>query len=143
MYCDPSAGTGVAQDRFVCMRQRPGRAAPGFDRADGFSLVEVMVATGLLVTAVVTLAHVYTVATQANLASRHATYATILAAQKIEEFRASPPTDATRAEDRVGVYTRQWSIEPLPADPADSVVIQVLVTPGAGRLVTIQTRKAP
>ena len=55
------------------------------------------------------------------------------------------------------VFARRWSIEPLPADPAHTIVIQVLVTrrgrmaaafsaastlPGDVRLVTVRTRKA-
>jgi hypothetical protein len=63
---------------------------------------------------------------------------------------ATPPTDA--------VYTRRWSIEPLPTNPNNTVIIQVLVTPNrhrgsadngnVGRLpdearfVTVKTRKA-
>src|SRR5438477_928790 len=51
------------------------------------------------------------------------------------------------------VYIRRWSIEPLPADPADSLVLQVLVTtarnrsaaatrlPNEARIVSVKTRK--
>jgi len=57
------------------------------------------------------------------------------------------------------LYIRRWAIEPLPADPANTIVIHVLVTPhvnrglaGAAlnrrlpleaRLVSVKTRKAP
>jgi prepilin-type N-terminal cleavage/methylation domain-containing protein len=57
------------------------------------------------------------------------------------------------------VYLRRWSIEPLPADPANALVLQVLVTqrfnrsievgparahaPDEARLVTVRARKAP
>jgi len=62
---------------------------------------------------------------------------------------ASPPAGA--------VYLRRWSIEPLGADPANGLVLQVLVTqrfnrgieagarpqsPDEARLVTVRTRKA-
>jgi prepilin-type N-terminal cleavage/methylation domain-containing protein len=55
-------------------------------------------------------------------------------------------------------FTRRWSIEPLAADPANTLVIQALVIPqreglalkpgivrfsGAVRLVTVRTRKEP
>lgn len=56
------------------------------------------------------------------------------------------------------VYLRRWSIEPLPADPANTLVLQVQVTqrfsrtievgaaraqpPDEARLVTVRTRKA-
>ena len=122
------------------MTPRPERAGGG--GTGGFSLVEVMIATGLLATAVASLAHMFAVATQANLEARRATYATILAAQKLEELLATAAL-AGDGKDQVGVYASRWSIEPLPADPDHSAVIQVLVTPGAGRLVTIQTRTAP
>ena len=58
-----------------------------------------------------------------------------------------------------GGYTRRWSIEPLPADPTNTLVLQVVVTrdlqqsagdgAGAGRvpalvrLLSVKTRKAP
>jgi len=52
------------------------------------------------------------------------------------------------------VYTRRWSIEPLAEDPADTLVLQVVVTaaprsgaaadrlPGDARLTTVVTRKS-
>ena len=47
-----------------------------------------MVATGLLATAIVTLAQLFALSTQTNMASRNTTYASVLAEQKIEELRA-------------------------------------------------------
>jgi hypothetical protein len=63
---------------------------------------------------------------------------------------ATPPNNA--------VYTRRWSIEPLPTNPNNTIIIQVLVTPirnrgqadlgNVGRLpdearvVTVKTRKS-
>jgi type II secretory pathway pseudopilin PulG len=177
----------------------------------GFSLVEVMVATLLLATAVVSLAELFGVATRSNIDSRFATYAAVLAAQKLEELRAltwgfdgqgvpvsdtttntsvlpettvggaglSPsPANALREDiagyvdyiDQFGtrlwggttpppgtIYTRRWAVQTLPADPGDTLVIQVLVTrfrnrgpagdgaagrlPGEARLITVKTRK--
>lgn len=56
------------------------------------------------------------------------------------------------------IYTRRWSIEPLPTNPNNTIVIQVLVTrhrwrgsadegavkrlPEEARLITVKTRKA-
>jgi prepilin-type N-terminal cleavage/methylation domain-containing protein len=54
----------------------------------GFSLVEVIVATGILVVALVSLAQLFTIAVRANIASRTTTDATVLAQQKVEELRA-------------------------------------------------------
>jgi prepilin-type N-terminal cleavage/methylation domain-containing protein len=178
----------------------------------GFSLLEVLIATVMLATAVVSLAELFAIATRSNLASRGTTYASILAAQKLEELRAltwgfdrdglpltdstantaaSPetadggtglqasPEEALRANldgwvdyvDRFGTkigggaspppdarFIRRWSVAPLPADPANIVVIQVLVTdnrnrgdadrrpgvrlPEEARLVTVKARTA-
>ena len=54
----------------------------------GFSLIEVMVATGLLVTALVTLAQLFVISTRSNIGSHNTTYASVLAEQKLEELRA-------------------------------------------------------
>ena len=54
----------------------------------GFSLVETMVATALLATAVVTLAQLFVLSTKTNVASHNTTYAAVLAEQKMEELRA-------------------------------------------------------
>lgn len=117
----------------------------------GFSLVEALVATTLMVVGVVALAQLFTVATVSNMSASHATHATVLASQKLEELRALA-WDHIRTEsdaDQVGAYTRRWTIAPLPADPDDTIVIQVSVTRGAGpspedaRLVTLMTRATP
>ena len=183
-----------------------------FSSNAGFSLIEVLVATGLLATAVVTLAQLFVVSTRSNMGARNSTYATVLAEQKLEELRALtwgfdsqglPLTDITTntavtpetptggtgltpspstalQENTVGYvdhidaygnkvsaaalppgdasYTRRWSIEPLPTNPNNTIVIQVMVTrqrnrgtadegavarlPEEARIVTVKTRKA-
>ena len=183
-----------------------------FNRESGFSLVEVMVATGLLATAIVTLAQLFALSTQTNMASRTTTYASVLAEQKIEELRAlawgfdtqglalsdtttnttvspqtptggkglSPSSSASLQENTPGfvdyvdaygnklgtgenppdnaIYIRRWSITPLPTNPNNTLVIQVLVTrhrtrgaadqgavgrlPDEARMITVRTRKA-
>jgi type II secretory pathway pseudopilin PulG len=183
-----------------------------FNRESGFSLVEVMVATGLLATAIATLAQLFALSTQTNVASRNTTYASVLAEQKIEELRAlawgfdtqglalsdtttntavspqtptggkglSPSSSASLQENTPGfvdyvdaygnklgtgenppgnaIYIRRWSITPLPTNPNNTLVIQVLVTrhrtrgaanqgsvgrlPDEARMITVRTRKA-
>lgn len=177
----------------------------------GFSLVETVVALGLLTGAVISLAQLFAISTESNLGSRTRTYAVVLAQQKLEQLRGltygfgedglpltdvesdtsasvatatggtglSPSPASALDENTPGyvdyldgfgaplgagpqppggaVYTRRWSIEPLPADPGNVVIIQVLVTRrgrvGAApsvssrsfadaRLVTVRTRKA-
>ena len=178
----------------------------------GFSLVEVMVATGLLVTALVTLAQLFVISTRSNIGSHNTTYASVLAQQKLEELRAldwgydtqglplsdtttnttvspetpnggtglSPSPSTTLQQNTAGwvdyvdsfgnklgtgatppdktIYTRRWSITPLPTNPNNTLVIQVLVTrnnnrgvadqgavmrlPEEARMITVKTRKA-
>jgi type II secretory pathway pseudopilin PulG len=178
----------------------------------GFSIVESMIALGLLATALVTLAQMFGLSTRGNVGSRNTTYAVVLAEQKIEELRALtwgfdstglPVSDTTSNTavspelttggtglepsplalqentdgyvdyvdnygNKVGtggpvppegaVYTRRWSISPLPTNPNNTLIIQVLVTknrnrgaadegavarlPEEARLVTVKTRKA-
>ena len=133
------------------MRSSQVSAFSSAHRVDGFSLVEVLIATGLLATAIAALAQVFAVATRSNVEARDTTYATVLAAQKLEELRAAPFPGPRVEEsvDRVEAYTRRWMIEPLPADPVNAVIITVAVSrharPGASgevRLVTIQTRSS-
>ena len=71
--------------------------------------------------------------------------------KKVGDGRSATPDDAA-------VYVRRWSVEPLPTNPNNTIVIQVLVTPhrdrgqadegsvarlrDEARLITVKTRKA-
>jgi type II secretory pathway pseudopilin PulG len=176
----------------------------------GFSIVEVLVATGLLATALVALAQLFAIATSTNAAARSSTITMMLAEQKIEQLRAlqytfdraglpvqdidtdlavyppvaggkglSPHTDNTLQANTDGyvdyldnwgrtlgggtvipgntAFIRRWSVEPLPTNPNNVIILQVLVTRqrdrGTGnagsvsrgaqeaRLMTIKSRK--
>jgi type II secretory pathway pseudopilin PulG len=177
----------------------------------GFSIVEVLVATGLLASALVALAQLFAIATMANAAARSSTITMMLAEQKIEQLRAlqytfdrtglpvqdiatdtavyppvatggkglAPHTDNTLQNNYDGyvdyldhygrtlgggtvvpdntAYIRRWSVEPLPTNPNNVIILQVLVTRerdrGTGnagsvsrganeaRLMTIKSRK--
>ncbi|MEW5984468.1 MAG: hypothetical protein AB1806_19125 [Acidobacteriota bacterium] len=177
---------------------------------DGFSLSEVMVASGILATGLVTVAQLFAVSTDANRVARRTSTATILAEQKIEQLRAltwgfdplglptsdfstsvavsppqatggtglsaSPPDTLTTSTtgfadylDAYGnwigtgavtpsgtVFVRRWSIEPLPTNPNNTLIFQVMVTrigqptaagpavrlPDIVRMVSVKTRKA-
>jgi type II secretory pathway pseudopilin PulG len=183
-----------------------------FSSASGFSLIETMVATGILSAALVALAQLFAMSTQTNTSARDTTFATVLAEQKIEQLRAltwgfdsvglpvsdlttdttvSPetpnggtgltpsPADALKSNrpgyvdylDRWGqalgtgerpvegsVYFRRWSIEPLPTNPNNTLIIQVVVgrirdrgeadqsitmrAVDEARIMTVKTRKA-
>ena len=177
----------------------------------GSTLIEVLVATTILMTGVMMMAQLLTVSTLANTASRTDTFATVLAEQKLEQLRAlaygfdmnglpvsDVETDTSVAPESQGgtglqpspnsalqentpgfvdhvdgrgvlvgngaqapagaVYTRRWSVEPLPTNPNNTIIIQVLVTPirnrgvadqgsvgrlaGEARVMTVKTRKA-
>ena len=166
---------------------------------DGFSLVEVTIATGIMASALVGLGQMFAIAISSNRAARVLTYTTVLAEQKLEQLRGlawafddrgQPVSDAALSPspadtmtsntpgwvdyvDQFGevlgegamlppktVYIRRWAVEPLPVDPANTIVIHVLVTArinrgaadsagshvrlaGEARLVTVKTRKAP
>ena len=97
---------------------------------------------------------------------------TVLAAQKVEELRSGPfpPAVVIESSEFLGeagepvdgssstpAFGRVWRTEPLASAPDNAVVITVLVAPyrhaalnrvderppGATRLVTLRTRKAP
>ena len=186
-----------------------GRAPAG---EAGFSLIETMIATMLLATALAGTAQLIAVATKGNIAARRTTFATTLAQEKMEQlrglawgfdalglpisdYRTNLTTDPAGA-DGVGLspspgdalssnvmgyvdyldgagnslgggatpplaaaYVRRWSIEPLPTNPNNTLIFQVLVfsagdraNGGQGtvlergrdeaRLVTVKTRKS-
>src|SRR5882672_5438670 len=187
-------------------------AKSSLSRNDGFSLLEVMVATAILATSLVSLAQLFALSTRSNLASRNSTFAAVLAQQKLEELRSlawgfdqiglpisdittdttvtpeqpnggtglSPSSDSALQGNTVGyvdyidsygnklgtganppqnaIYTRRWSISPLPTNPNNTLVMQVLVTrlndrgaadqgavkrlPEEARMITVKTRKA-
>jgi type II secretory pathway pseudopilin PulG len=178
----------------------------------GSTLIEVLIATLILATGILTMAQLFMASTATNLNAKNDTFATALAEQKIEQLRAltwgfdqnglpisdfasdtsvNPesdsggtglqPSPATSLQqntsgyvDHVGsngvilgngvappngaVYTRRWSIEPLPTNPNNTLIIQVLVTPNRvrgqadlgnvnrlqneARMITVKTRKA-
>ena len=148
----------------------------------GFSIIEVMVATGLLASALVALAQLFAIAQSTNAAARTSTLTMLLAEQKIEQLRAlqytfdraglpvqdtetdlavyppaatggkglSPHTDNTLQANTNGyvdyldpygrtlgggtvipdgtAFIRRWSVEPLPTNPNNVIILQVLVT---------------
>ena len=130
-------------------------------RETGLSLVEVLVTTCVVVSSIAAVAHIFLLATHAISEAQHATYGTVLAAQKMEELRATPlPAGAVDAVDYIdssgtvligavsprAVYERHWTVEPLPG-PVGIAVIKVVVArrnaaPAVGevRLITLRGR---
>jgi prepilin-type N-terminal cleavage/methylation domain-containing protein len=181
----------------------------------GFTLIEVVIAMGLLTVVSLGVAQLFAASTKANLSARTRTSTTPMAEQKMEQLRSLtwgfdtagqglPVSDTTTnlsvypftqngsglnpspalALDQnttgffdyvdangawvgtgdtppgTAVYLRRWSISPLPTNPNNTLVIQVLVTPlanelartasqftrtrmvGDSLLVSVKTRKA-
>ncbi len=142
------------------MWQRPegGLGRHSAEREGGFSLVEVLVASGILVAGIAAILQLFVIATHATVDARDATYAAVLAAQKIEELRAAPfpaPGDATEYLNARGVrlpdaaralYERRWTVAPLASQPAETVTVTVRVwrrgaAHRAVRLTTVRTRR--
>jgi Tfp pilus assembly protein PilV len=125
-------------------------APPCFDE-HGFSLIEVVIAAGILATALITVAALLTMSTDALLAARQRTAAAALASARLEELVAD--ADALRAgvesSDEVndaggveprpsGWFRRQWSVRPLAAFPDRLVIATVQVTTPAGARLQLQ-----
>lgn len=180
----------------------------------GFSLVETIVATGLLAGAVAALGQMFAISVADNTSARASTFVAVLAEQKMEQLRglswgfdnlglplsdfstnialptqsptggrglSSSPSNALRANvdgyvdyvDQFGriigggstvpdktVYIRRWAVEPLPTNPNNTLILQVVVTKlrnrgtadteegstrrlrDEARLMTVKTRKA-
>jgi type IV pilus modification protein PilV len=134
------------------LRPAIGMRADRLRHQHGFSLLEVLVATTILTVGVLSLAQLLSMAISANALAGAMTHAALLAAHEIEDLRAEPwellagnTGEFTDHAGSDGTFTRQWSITPLPADPANTLVIAVVVRRqlALARLVTVRTRAAP
>ena len=149
----------------MCTASQP--SCPSHSAAEGFSLVEVLIATGILITAAAAVPQLFTAATRANVEAGAITWATTLAAQKLEELEAQSSLDAVGDEsvdylDSSGAldvpgspppaYRRRWWIEPLPWAPEGTLVLGVAVSryregddaaPETVELVTLRPRTVP
>jgi type II secretory pathway pseudopilin PulG len=190
-----------------------------FSSEAGFSLVEVLIAMGVMTVGVVSLAQLFALSTRANHSSKTTTFTVMLAQQKMEQLRGliwgfdtmglpisdvttnssvvpqaagcptstsagvgtglSPSSAGTLSDNVSGwvdyldingcllsggatapnrtIYIRRWSVEPLPTNPNNTLILQVLVTrrtdrgeadngnvtrlPEEARLMSIKTRK--
>jgi prepilin-type N-terminal cleavage/methylation domain-containing protein len=186
-----------------------------YSNSRGFTLVEVVIAMGLLTAVSLGVAQLFAASTRANLSARTSTSTTAMAEQKMEQIRSltwgfdtagqglpvsdtttnltvypmttngsglnPSPADALESNTTgffdfldaggtwvgtgtntppTAAYVRRWSIIPLPTNPNNTLVIQVLVTPlaneqarvaspftrtrmnGDSLLVSVKTRKA-
>ena len=130
----------------------------------GFSLIEVVIAAGMVAGAFAALAQVLAMSIASNLSARSGSAATVLAVQKMEQLRGLPWGALIPGVDYLdlagnlvgeggasppgAVYVRRWSVQLAPGGTAaeeDEIALEVRVTGGNkdARLVTLRTRQAP
>ena len=191
-------------------------------REGGFSLIETIIASSVMIAGAVALAQLFIMSTRSNVAAKSTSITAVLAEQKMEQLRSLewgfdtlglPNTDTTSDTAKVPMsntggtglspspvftvtdgktttlsknvigwvdyvdkygnslgggtetppgataYIRRWSVEPLPTNPNNTIVLQVLVTPMGlrnsddttgsvrrkdqeARIISVKTRKA-
>jgi type II secretory pathway pseudopilin PulG len=177
-----------------------------FSSDAGFSLIETIVAVGIMTAGLVALAQLFAVSTLNNRGARNGSMGAFLAQQKMEQLRSlawgfdtiglplsdntsdtaaapgpypcpqsisgsssgkglSPSPDNSLGQSMDGfvdyldangcplgggttvrqgtVYVRRWSVEPLPTNPNNTLILQVLVTPFRNRSGTGNVTRAP
>ena len=94
----------------------------------GFSLIETIIAIGVLAGAIAALAHLLAVCVERNATAHHRTMSTLFAQQKLEQLRADTTLDESSRVDEyldaggavvcrgpdvcgAAVYLRQWSVD--------------------------------
>ena len=109
----------------------------------GFSLVDALIASLILVTGIGALVQLFVIASRSATVAAQMTAAAALAAQKVEELRSEAWEAQRDGDDRAGEFTRRWSVELLEVGAAQAHVIQVSVTPGDVHLVTLSRKLTP
>jgi prepilin-type N-terminal cleavage/methylation domain-containing protein len=116
------------------------------DRSAGFTLIEVLVATGILVTVAAGTAQLFAIAIRHDVAARQQLAMSLAASAKLDALAASVAAAATPAAGAGAVdravdgftdtivaagasFERRWIVAPLPAYSATAVVIVVRVLP--------------
>lgn len=128
--------------------------------ADGFALVEVVVATSIFAVGLVTLAQLALAARRSDWSAAVLTTASVLAQDKMEQLRAQAwpasgsavcceyfDAQAARLTDGgttpIGtMYVRGWSIVPLPALPEGALSLHVWVAPRDAATVRLTSVRA-
>ena len=120
----------------------------------GFSLVETIVATGLLMAVLLTVAQVMFAAVWSGAQTRARTTCVLLGQQKVEELRSrswldiqsNPPAAHEYIDAPGGRYVRTWSAAAAAFNPG-ILFLEVRVAPvhspnGGATFVTARSRKA-
>ncbi len=104
-------------------------------REEGFTLIEVLIALLVLMVGMAGILSLQLTSMKATGFSRHATEASSLAEDKVEDLRTVPLTsgrfangtdqvDARGVADNTGLYTRTWTITPQ----TDTTIVTVAVS---------------
>jgi len=120
----------------------------------GFSLIETLIANGIVIAVSLGVAQLFAMTTEVNRRAAIQTWMTLCAVQKMEELRTDEAVSPDGVEHldsngavvspAAATYVRRWSIEPLPSDPDALVVLRVIVTatsrPIEARIVGVRRR---
>jgi type II secretory pathway pseudopilin PulG len=104
----------------------------------GFTLIETLIANGIVLAVALGVAQLFAMTTDANRRAALQTWMTLCAVQKLEELRTVEAAGLSGVEhlDSSGAvvpasnaaYVRRWSIEPLASHPDSLLVTSVVVT---------------
>jgi prepilin-type N-terminal cleavage/methylation domain-containing protein len=129
--------------------QRVTRAHPG---QRGFTVVEVLIALLVLLIGMAGILSMQLTSVRATAFSRHATEASVLAEDKMEELRTMPTAALADASDQVdargvldpqGLYTRAWTIASVPPHLAITVTVSWLEQGGEPYDIALTTMRTP
>jgi hypothetical protein len=118
-----------------------------------FSLVETLIANGIVVAVVLGVAQLFAVTTEMNRRAASQTWMAICAAQKMEELRTIGTDSAAGVEHldahgtlvpvAVATYEREWSVGPFPSDPGlvlVDVIVRSISRPIEARAIGVRQR---
>jgi Tfp pilus assembly protein PilV len=103
----------------------------------GFTLIEAVVATALMVTVVATVAHVVLMAAAQSTAARQDLHAVVVAQSKLEELRAWPGVP-TSGDDAVGGVARRWVVATVDASSPVVLLLRVCVDASSACVATVR-----
>jgi Tfp pilus assembly protein PilV len=109
----------------------------------GFSLLDALIASAILASALLSLAQLIAVAVKTTAAAGRMTDAALLASQKVEELRAGSWSELQSGADSPAAgFARSWTVTPLAADPDNVALLEILVrTAGSQtRMVALKTK---
>ena len=92
----------------------------------GFTLVEAIIATALMVTIVAGVAHVVLLAAEQSMANRRELSAFVLAQSKLEELRTAAGVPVS-GDDSHAIGVRRWQVERVNAADPTALLLRVCI----------------